>query len=1356
MGQTGEDDKEDSNKKESEPPSYDSLTLQSMTSTNEVPNPQKQMANDGKATNSNSETKPVEGEKEEGSKEDKEKKSEVPPVGLIELFKFATPLDVFLIIFGVTLAFCCGSCMPILCILFGDTLQSFVDDTKVKTIQSLNLTINSTGTMNSTEVISLPEPMMTVIARFGYGMIILACAIWLLSWVHVTCLNWAAARQVFRVRGEFLRAILRQDIGWYDTNTATDFASKMTEDLNKLQEGIGEKIGMLSFFTGTFLLSIIVAFVYGWDLTLVIMSMIPFMVIFGGMAAKVQSSFAEKEMEAYGKAGVIAQEVLSGIRTVVAFGGQEKEIDRYEQNLQGAKKSGIIRGMLTGISGGLTFGIMYAVYGLGFWYGVKCIMDDRESEECKACGGLDFECYDNCQRYNPKSLLVVFFSVLIGGFQIGQSAPYAEALATARSAAGKIYRIIDRVPHIDSSSNKGLKPKSLHGNIKFSNIFFNYPSRKDVKILQGFSLEIPQGKTVALVGSSGCGKSTCIQLAQRFYDPESGGVEIDGTNIKELNIGWLRDQIGVVGQEPVLFDFSIKENIRLGNLDATDDEIKQACKEANALDFIMKLPNTFDTTVGEGGTQLSGGQKQRIAIARALVRNPKILLLDEATSALDTESEKVVQAALDNVRAGRTTIVVAHRLSTIRTADIIVAIDAGTVKEIGTHQDLMANKDLYYSLVMRQMEGKTETVDSNLYPNLEKEEIETNKLERKDSVVGKLTRQMSRRMSRRLSTTKIIKDVAGSDPIKEELEEDLPKVQMIRILRRNSPEAFYILVGVIASCGMGAVMPLFAVIFGDILGVLGYEDIEKARADSIKYSLLFLLLGFFSFMVMFLQGLMFGISGENLTARMRKDAFEAMLRQEIGWYDKVENNTGSLCARLSGDAAKVQGATGARVGSIMQGIAGVLIAVIMGLYFNWKLGLVCSLFFPLLIIAVVFEQRIIMGVDSVEKKAFEKSAKLAIEAISNIRTVAGLRCEERYIDMYIELLSEPHKLTMKKSHQRGFIFGFSQAIQFFAWGLTLWFGGYLVDIGEAEFKDVFTVTNAVIGGAGMVGYSFAFVADFNKAMVAAARVFQLLDRQPLIDTNPATGLKLAEVKGNVAIKDAEFSYPTRPSTQILNKLQLSIKNGESIALVGESGCGKSTVIQLIQRLYDVSSGSVELENQNIESLNLPFVRSKLGIVSQEPVLFDRTIAENIQYGDNSRAVSMEEVVEAARSANIHQFVSSLPSGYDTKVGNKGTQLSGGQKQRVAIARALVRNPRILLLDEATSALDTESEKVVQDALDSAQIGRTSITIAHRLSTIKGADQIYIIEKGEIVESGTHDKLLQAKGVYHKLWNNSAQ
>lgn len=617
----------------------------------------------------------------------------------------------------------------------------------------------------------------------------------------------------------------------------------------------------MTFFTSTFLLSIITAFVYGWDLTLVIMTMIPFMVIFGGLAAKVQSSFAEKEMAAYGKSGSVAEEALSAIRTVVAFGGQKKEVASYAENLVGAKKSGILRGTLTGVSGGLMFGIMYMVYALGFWYGIKTIMDDRESEECQACNGLDFECLENCTRYTPRSLLVVFFSVLIGGFQIGQSAPYAEAFATARSAAGKIYRIIERIPDIDSSSKEGKKPNSLEGDIKFENVFFNYPSRKDVKILKGLTIEIPRGKTVALVGSSGCGKSTCIQLVQRFYDPLSGKVSIDGNDVKDLNIGWLRDRIGVVGQEPVLFDLSIKENIRLGNMSASDEDIERAVKQANAYNFIEKLPKKYDTMVGEGGTQLSGGQKQRIAIARALVRNPQILLLDEATSALDTESEKVVQAALDNAREGRTTIVVAHRLSTIRTADTIVAFEEGRVKEQGTHNELMNNKDLYYNLVMRQMANKQDEENSaaKIYPDLDDDDEEKDKDETSESKVGKFVRRSSRRLSRQMSVIKTGRERNDTVGTLKDEDENLPKIQMWRIMKRNSPEYVYIFIGVIMSCAMGAVMPLFGIIFGDILGVLSYPDqdpengIQRARDESVSYALWFVALGFFAFVTQFLQ-----------------------------------------------------------------------------------------------------------------------------------------------------------------------------------------------------------------------------------------------------------------------------------------------------------------------------------------------------------------------------------------------------------------------------------------------------------------------------------------------------------------------
>ena len=287
-----------------------------------------------------------------------------------------------------------------------------------------------------------------------------------------------------------------------------------------------------------------------------------------------------------------------------------------------------------------------------------------------------------------------------------------------------------------------------------------------------------------------------------------------------------------------------------------------------------------------------------------------------------------------------------------------------------------------------------------------------------------------------------------------------------------------------------------------------------------------------------------------------------------------------------------------------------------------------------------------------------------------------------------------------------------------------------------------------------MGNAFAFTGNLNTALLAAARIFNLLDRKPKIDPNPNQGDKLDQIEGNVTFTDGDFSYPARKDIRILNKLNLSIKKGQQIALVGESGCGKSTVLQLIQRLYDLSKGDLALEGQNIGRLSVPSVRSKLGIVSQEPVLFDRTIRENIQYGDNERNVSMEEVVEAARKANIHEFVAALPQGYETRVGVHGGQLSGGQKQRVAIARVLTRDPKILLLDEATSALDTESERVVQEALERAQAKRTCITIAHRLTTIKSADRIFVIDCGQVVECGSHGELMQKQGSYFNLWNNS--
>ena len=541
--------------------------------------------------------------------------------------------------------------------------------------------------------------------------------------------------------------------------------------------------------------------------------------------------------------------------------------------------------------------------------------------------------------------------------------------------------------------------------------------------------------------------------------------------------------------------------------------------------------------------------------------------------------------------------------------------------------------------------------------------------------------------------------------------------------------------------------------------MLSERNIEKARHDSMITALQLAAIGLAFFVTVALQGLMFSYSGSKLVERVRQMMLESMLKQEMGWYDEEKNSTGALCSRLSSSAEAVSGATGAKVGQAVGGVATLLISTGLALYYDWKLGLVTSLFSPILIISMLYQMRMMTKDSGVKSEAFEKSAKVAVESINNVRTVAGLRCEPYIQSEYDKALEVPSASLKKNAHIRGLLYGLANSFMFYAYAACFGYGGWLL-VNDGSIDSPFTIWKvaiAVLTGGMMVGMSFSSIMDMQGLFLAADKIFQVLDRKPNIDSNPATGLKLSnQLEGNIKLTGGQFKYPTRPDVQVLNSISLAIKSGQKVALVGESGCGKSTIIQLIQRFYDLDEGSLKIEEEDIKQLNVPFIRSKIGIVSQEPVLFDRTIAENIRYGDNAREVSMEEVVEAARKANIHNFVSGLPSGYETNIGGKGKQLSGGQKQRVAIARALVRNPRILLLDEATSALDSESEKIVQDALDAAQEGRTSISIAHRLSTIKDSDVIFVIEKGKVAENGTHEELLASRGIYYNLWNKSTQ
>eukprot|EP01071_Lankesteria_metandrocarpae_P010936 Lankesteria_metandrocarpae@DN5386_c0_g1_i1.p1 len=1121
----------------------------------------------------------------------------------------------------------------------------------------------------------------------------------------------------------------------------------------------------------------IIGYIRGWKLALVMTATLPALAAAGYFMMIMITTAGDAARKAYGDAGAVVEESLSNMRTVASFGAEKKSLSRYCGALDKNQSRKALLGKATGM--GAVFGIMFMTYALGFWYGGKLVADSLVAGCTPTCVT---DCPSDC--FYGGDALSVFFSIVIAAFALGQAGPNFSAMVKAYAGANDLIELIDRKSSIDPYSKEGIKSGELRGDIEFKDVKFAYPTRSGVPVFETLNLKIKAGETVAFVGSSGCGKSTTIQLIQRFYDVDDGAVLIDGADVRDYNLQWLRNQVAMVTQEPRLFDDTIAENIRYGRLDAAKEEVESAAKSANADKFIQDFPDKYDTQVGEAGGQLSGGQKQRVAIARAVIRNPKILILDEATSALDNESERIVQMTLDKLikETKRTTIIIAHRLSTVRNADRIIVLDntngdGSAVVEQGTHDELMAvDNGLYYNLVKGQEMNMEDAEEAGVIQKLTSQlsfakkddnlqrKVSLAKLSSKYSLValeGEQTKASFIESARLSGIMETPTKKWWKREKKIETVEEKPAPSFYRVMSCIRDDWWKLIVGSLGALVNGATFPIFAVIFAQFISVYFSPDPDYIRQKSAFWSGIFVALAISVLLSSTTQYFFFEWAGQLLVRKLREDTFDSLLHQEIAYFDESQNSTGSLSSLLSSDIMLIKGWISDNTGIIVQNFATLLYAIIIAFVASPELaGVVLAAFFVLMP-ASYLEMKAMKGSSDTIGSAAETPGYVLGETVSNIRVVTSFCLHTEMRDNYRKVLNTGYKLGRRNALVFGLFFGFSQFAQYEVQAFAYWYGSKLLEEGKiTDVSKMLMAIFALIFAAMGFGQTAVFATDSSKAKEASRNVYYVLDRVSKIDSRRPDGEEIS-VKGDIKVDRINFTYPQRPDTSVYKNLSFSVTPGTTVALVGESGCGKSTVVQLLERFYDVNNGlsgrdgGIAVDDCDVRDHRISSLRSQIGLVSQEPVLFDTTIRENILYGRVD--ANDEEITEAAKMANAHSFIMDFPDGYDTRVGKGGGKLSGGQKQRVAIARAMLRDPKILLLDEATSALDSESERVVQQALDEllAKKKRTTLVIAHRLSTIKGADQIVVLSNEDklgsvVAEKGTHSELIAKNGIYAKL------
>ena len=1189
------------------------------------------------------------------------------------------------------------------------------------------------------------EDFITNIEKIILRYIILGGILFISHFLHAFCWQYSAFLQIYKLKENYFSLIMSQEQAYFDKNNSFELVTKVQNQLEQIELGLGDKFGYIIQMCFTVLTGIIISFVVSYKLSLVILTVAPltlFLIFFFAYNLKKASQTSKK---AYEKAGGIAEEILYNIQTVCSFGNFDFEKERFNKNIDIVFKCDKDKAIKYGFSQSIIGLSTYIAFTVAIFYGKKLILE----KEINHNTGDEFKVGD---------ILIVILSMNTAVWSISCIAPNFKIIIDAVNASHDYFELLFRKPKIYFSLYPIKKPKDeIYGVIDFRNVTFSYDGEKNV--LDNFNLKVEPGKKIALVGESGCGKSTVVNLLERIYeidfyinekqnyknDPKINGIFLDDENIQYYDLEYYRSLIGYVQQEPVLFNKSIRDNIIFGreeqiknmNLNV-DSLIKEACDLANVSEFLNKVLGGLNYRVGIGGSKLSGGQKQRIAIARAVLLKPKIIILDEATSALDYKNELEVQKALDNLKLKNiTTFLISHRLNTIINSDTIYYMKEGKIVEEGTHKELFFQNGLYTKLIKKQ-------VDEN-----------GDLLIKKDIQIKKTDTFYKRELIRRRSLVLLKKTENQGDKMPLSI-----KTLFLIVKEKN----YLIFFGIFSSILSGITVTLCGYFFGFIINSLSEEESDKFDKDTKLWGTIYLIDSIFIAIFLFFKLFSLDTISSFLTSNLRKMIFKKYLELDMDFFDKIENSPGSLLAKLSIDTIQLNSVFQMIIGDLFHSFGSLITGLTLAICYDWKLTIVSFCFIPFIIcsnLLVIQTKR--SGRESYKNNNI-KAGSILSESVLNTKTIFSFNFQKQSVKLYMEVLNSETQNFVRDSLLFGLLMGFGIFCSFVNHSALFYFSEKFFLKNTLNYKSMNITIQILILMTSSIYNGIRGIFDIKIARSSFKSIFTLLNTNNQIENTPEANkgkIFPDKIKGRIEFKNVYFSYPINLDDEeeninddnhkgeyILQNISFKIEPGQKVALVGFSGCGKSTIIKLLERFYEPTKGNIYIDGINIKDYNLLELRKQIGLVGQEPILFRTNIFNNIKYGKLDS--KQELVVQAAKDASIEYLINSQNN--SVNLSDTKNKISGGEKQRVSIARAFLKNPKILLLDEPTSALDKKNEIEVIDSLDRLMKGRTTLIVTHRLDSIINADIILVFENGKLIQKGTHNELINQEGEYKNLFS----